>query len=209
VTQPVYSEVINWRACFAFSNTSLYRKPDWSVAVINQNWLTSEPHLLRYYFGSQGIMIWGRVLIQTSWKIVFGSTRMQVIPALFFKWAPSHEGVLEEWSYSSTHSWPFALEGVEWSASHPGRFTSRERARSTHWIGGWVGSRDGLDAGLEPPDYPARSPALYHWAIFKNIIYEDEGWIRWRVYMAEVMKLSVPSINSFNECMWEFYFYGQ
>jgi hypothetical protein len=24
----------------------------------------------------------------------------------FFNWAPCHEGVLEEWRYSSTHSWP-------------------------------------------------------------------------------------------------------
>jgi hypothetical protein len=26
----------------------------------------------------------------------------------------------------------------EWSASSPGRFTPRERASGTHWIGGWV-----------------------------------------------------------------------
>jgi hypothetical protein len=40
-----------------------------------------------------------------------------------------------------------ALEvvGGEWSASHPGRFTHWERAPSTHWIGGWVDPRVGLD----------------------------------------------------------------
>jgi hypothetical protein len=37
-----------------------------------------------------------------------------------------------------------ALVG-EWSASRPGRFTPRERAPGTHWIGGWVGSRAGID----------------------------------------------------------------
>jgi hypothetical protein len=37
------------------------------------------------------------------------------------------------------------LDGGEWSASHPGYFTPRERAPSTHWIGGWVGPRYGLD----------------------------------------------------------------
>jgi len=26
-----------------------------------------------------------------------------------------------------------------WSASHPGRFTPKERAPGTHWLGGWVG----------------------------------------------------------------------
>jgi hypothetical protein len=33
-----------------------------------------------------------------------------------------------------------ALVGGEWSASRPGRFTP-----GTHWIGGWVGPRAGLD----------------------------------------------------------------
>jgi hypothetical protein len=33
-----------------------------------------------------------------------------------------------------------ALVGGEWSASRPGRF-----ALGTHWIGGWVGPRTGLD----------------------------------------------------------------
>jgi len=32
------------------------------------------------------------------------------------------------------------------SASRPGRFTLRERASGTHWIGGWVGPRAVLDA---------------------------------------------------------------
>jgi hypothetical protein len=35
--------------------------------------------------------------------------------------------------------------GGEWSASRPGRFTPGERAPGTHWIGGWVGPRAGLD----------------------------------------------------------------
>jgi hypothetical protein len=37
-----------------------------------------------------------------------------------------------------------ALDGGEWSASHPGLFTPRERATGTHCIGGWVGPRTGL-----------------------------------------------------------------
>jgi hypothetical protein len=35
--------------------------------------------------------------------------------------------------------------GGEWSASRPGHFTPRERDPGTHWIGDWVGTRDGLD----------------------------------------------------------------
>jgi hypothetical protein len=89
-------------------------------------------------------------------------------------WAPRDEGVLGEWSYSSTHSLASALDWGEWSASRPGRFIPKERASGTHWIGGWVGPRAGLDAvvkrkipttaGSRNRDHPARSPALYHWA---------------------------------------------
>jgi hypothetical protein len=48
--------------------------------------------------------------------------------------------------YSSTHSLTSALDGGDWSASRPGRFTPRERTPGTHWIGGWVGRRTVLDA---------------------------------------------------------------
>jgi hypothetical protein len=51
-----------------------------------------------------------------------------------------------EWMCSSTHSLTSALDGGEWSASRPGRFTPRERAPGTHWIGGWVDARAVLDA---------------------------------------------------------------
>jgi len=37
-------------------------------------------------------------------------------------------------------------DGGEWSASRLGRFTARERAPVTHWLGVWVGSRAVLDA---------------------------------------------------------------
>jgi hypothetical protein len=37
------------------------------------------------------------------------------------------------------------LDGGEWSASRPGRFTPGETAPGTHCIGGWVGPSAGLD----------------------------------------------------------------
>jgi hypothetical protein len=61
-----------------------------------------------------------------------------------------------------------ALVGGEWPVSHPGRFTP-----GTHWIGGWVDPRAGLDdvekrilltvPGLElrPLGRPARSQSQY------------------------------------------------
>jgi hypothetical protein len=38
-----------------------------------------------------------------------------------------------------------ALVGGEWLASRFGRFTPGESAPGTHWTGGWVGPRTGLD----------------------------------------------------------------
>jgi hypothetical protein len=41
------------------------------------------------------------------------------------------------------------LDGGELSASRLGRFTHKERAPGTHWIGGWVGPRAVLDTVVE------------------------------------------------------------
>jgi hypothetical protein len=38
-----------------------------------------------------------------------------------------------------------ALGGGEWADLCPNHFTTRKRAPNTHWIGGWVVPRDGLD----------------------------------------------------------------
>jgi hypothetical protein len=38
-----------------------------------------------------------------------------------------------------------ALCGGKLSASRPDRFTLRERAPGTHWTGGWMGPRGGVD----------------------------------------------------------------
>jgi hypothetical protein len=66
-----------------------------------------------------------------------------------------------------------ALDGGEWSASLPGRFTPGERAHGTNLIGEWVGPRTDLDdvekrkfltlSGLEfrPLGRPTCSQSLY------------------------------------------------
>jgi hypothetical protein len=66
-----------------------------------------------------------------------------------------------------------ALDGGEWSDSRPCCFTPGERTPGTHWIGGWVDPRAGLDnmekskflpsPGLELRTLgrPARSKSLY------------------------------------------------
>jgi hypothetical protein len=49
-----------------------------------------------------------------------------------------------EWMYRFTFSsFPYWLDVS--AASRPGRFTPGERAPVTHWIGGWLDPRDGLD----------------------------------------------------------------
>jgi hypothetical protein len=63
---------------------------------------------------------------------------------------------MRECRYSATN-----LDGGEWLASRPDRFTHREIAPGTYWIEGWVGPRAGLEVeekrkilnfpGFEPP----------------------------------------------------------
>jgi hypothetical protein len=53
---------------------------------------------------------------------------------------------LEERKYISYSFTTSALDGGERSASRPGRtFKPGERTPGTHWTGGWVGPRAGLD----------------------------------------------------------------
>jgi hypothetical protein len=47
--------------------------------------------------------------------------------------------------YIDPHFLAVALVGGEWSTSRPGRFTPEEVAPRTHWIGGWMDLRAGLD----------------------------------------------------------------
>jgi hypothetical protein len=72
-----------------------------------------------------------------------------------------------------------AADGGVWSVSRAGHLTSGERALGTHWTGGWVGPRAGLDAvettkilplpGIEPrPCSP--QPVLY------QLSYPDSSW---------------------------------
>jgi hypothetical protein len=60
-----------------------------------------------------------------------------------------------------------ALDRGEWPASSPGRFTHKEKAPCTHWIGSWVRPRAGLERVVKRkipsrlresnPDRPSRS----------------------------------------------------
>jgi hypothetical protein len=87
-------------------------------------------------------------LTKQLYILIFKYSQQQV-KGKFFTVLPYPEGVLGEWRYSSTHSLTSALDGGEWSASRPGRFTPRIGAPGTHWIRGWVGPRAVLDAVMK------------------------------------------------------------
>jgi hypothetical protein len=53
------------------------------------------------------------------------------------------------------------LDGDEWSVSRCGSFTAEEIAPSTHWIGGWVGFKSGLDAMEKRRMLPCRGSKPY------------------------------------------------
>jgi hypothetical protein len=41
-----------------------------------------------------------------AFRIILNVAKVKVKLSLCFNWAPRHEGVLGEWKYSPTHSWP-------------------------------------------------------------------------------------------------------
>jgi hypothetical protein len=63
-----------------------------------------------------------------------------------------------------------ALDGGEWSASRLGRFTPRERAPDTRWIGGWVGPRRSVEEknSHPPPGIEPRSSSGYLFVTKRN-----------------------------------------
>jgi len=54
------------------------------------------------------------------------------------------------------HSLTSALDGDEWLASRPGRFTPRVRAHGIRWTGGWVDPRAVLDVVVKRKIYSLR-----------------------------------------------------
>jgi hypothetical protein len=101
-----------------------------------------------------------------------------------FNRARHDEGVLGEWRYSLTHSLTSALDGGEWPASRPDRFTLREWAPHTHWIWGWVSRRASLDAAVERKilstcwDSCSPIPLSYHVDLLRSNAASDSGRVK-------------------------------
>jgi hypothetical protein len=82
----------------------------------------------------------------------------------FLCWTPRHEGVLGEWSYSSTHFWPPHYMEVSGKLHAPGRFTSRGKS-PWHPLDrrrGGPQSRSGHSAGEKknPQPLPGLEPPI-------------------------------------------------
>jgi hypothetical protein len=74
--------------------------------------------------------------------------KKQSCPCAFFNWSPRHESVMGEWRYS-----PRILDfdtRLRWVVSFMTRpLHPQGRTPRTHWLGGWVGPRAGLDAVMK------------------------------------------------------------
>jgi hypothetical protein len=113
-----------------------------------------------------------------------------------------------EWMYRPTFSWLRHYLGGKWSSSRPGRFTPAEKAPGTHWIGGWVDPRAGLDymekwkfltppvLELRPLGRPARSQwlsRLLHFIVCSDIFRRNLceillacQTVRWHSYILHI-----------------------
>jgi hypothetical protein len=70
-----------------------------------------QPEMCITFSGTWGTVKPSRQLVPSikltgSESCVLNDTKVKVKLSLCFKWAPRHEGILGEWRYSSTHSWP-------------------------------------------------------------------------------------------------------
>jgi hypothetical protein len=119
--------------------------------------------------------------------------KVKVKLSLCFNWAPWHEGLLGDRRYSSTHSMTSALDGGEWLASRHGRFTPRERAPVTHWIGGWVGPRAVLDAVVKRKNISPRRESNPRTPIVQPLVQRYTDW----AITGLVLKLMVIILNTY------------
>jgi len=62
--------------------------------------------------------------------------------------------------YSSTRSQRRTLNGVMWSASHPGRFISEERCNGTHLIESWMDPLMRFRGGKKLLTFPGIEPQI-------------------------------------------------
>jgi hypothetical protein len=133
-TGPKLTEAM-WDSSFHLTFGNLHKI--WGVAKKFPKWFYCKHIFICLPLTERG-HLWNTRFLWTVYKV-----KRLSCPCAFFKSTTPWRRI-GEWRYSSTQSLTSAFDGGEWSASRPGRFTLRERAPGTNWIGGWVDSRAGL-----------------------------------------------------------------
>jgi hypothetical protein len=70
-----------------------------------------------------------------------------------------------------------AIDGGEWSASRHGRFIPGARTADTHWIGGWVDPRAGLDAVMK-----RKNPIIVPVGNWNSVVQPMAQFLYWLSY---------------------------
>jgi hypothetical protein len=126
--------------------------------------------------------------------------KCKLVPVLN-SWTICHKAVWRSGGIAPPFLTP-ALDGGEWWASPSCRFTPLDKDSATHWIGGWLGPRAGLDAVEKRkilhcresnPGCPTDSPSLY------RLSYPDSAenggtlthYIKFVIHMVASMKIII------------------
>jgi hypothetical protein len=80
------------------------------------------------------------------------------------------------------------------------RFTPGERTPCTHWIGGWVGPRAGLDAGARRKISSCRGSNLDH-PIVQPVIRHYTGWATASRSLYMVVSFRPVIVGPLNKCI--------
>jgi hypothetical protein len=92
--------------------------------------------------------------------------------------------------------WP--LDGGEWSASRPGRFTHRKGVPDAHWIGGLLGPRAVLDAVVKRKILSPRRESNPRNPIVQSVAQRYTDWAitaLWEGYFNKNMSQCLKSIT--------------
>jgi hypothetical protein len=119
--------------------------------------------------------VWlGRVTAKLQWMSMKRLGKVKVKSLCLAK----HHAMKTYWGVEvQLHAFlAWALDGSEWSTSRPGRFTPRERAPGTHWIGGWVGPRGVLNAVVKRKIPSPRQESDARTPIFQPVAQRHTDW---------------------------------
>jgi hypothetical protein len=142
---------------------------NWEINGRKRSWPVLSLSTFRSYWGkTRKILRQESLSPDPDWESEKSRIRLYTEAFLTSPWASTeHYAMKAYWgSEGKLHTFlTSALDGGEWSASHTGCFTPRERASGAHLIGGWVGPRAGPDAVMKrkiPSPSRDSNPQIIH-----------------------------------------------